>query len=67
MDGVSWASREAVGPEVAVAEAAYKEAATDARRRRVDGWNRWVQDALADGAGMLYKWIRVGAPPAPGL
>eukprot|EP00974_Lingulodinium_polyedra_P005185 488758-Lingulodinium_polyedra.AAC.1 len=67
MDGVGWASREAVGAEIAGAEAEYRELAGAAKRRRADGWNRWVQEALSDGAGRLYKWIRAGAPPAPGL
>eukprot|EP00974_Lingulodinium_polyedra_P129395 11209883-Lingulodinium_polyedra.AAC.1 len=67
LEGVNWASRDAIGERIVEAEAEYQRLAAEAKRRRADGWNRWVQDALADGAGRLYKWIRAGGPPAPGL
>eukprot|EP00974_Lingulodinium_polyedra_P033806 3250749-Lingulodinium_polyedra.AAC.1 len=61
-----WLAPGALQAEVAIAEATFKGAAVEARAKRVRGWHQWVQDALADG-GRLYKWIRVGGPPAAGL
>eukprot|EP00974_Lingulodinium_polyedra_P066383 6425065-Lingulodinium_polyedra.AAC.1 len=51
--------------EIRDAEAALAEATTATRRRRGQRWYEWVQEAIAGGAGRLYRWIKVGAPPAP--
>eukprot|EP00974_Lingulodinium_polyedra_P108298 10484761-Lingulodinium_polyedra.AAC.1 len=53
--------------EIAVAEDELRAATADVRARRGRRGHRWVQDALADGGGRLYKWIRAGGEPAPGL
>eukprot|EP00974_Lingulodinium_polyedra_P061567 5941387-Lingulodinium_polyedra.AAC.1 len=51
LEAVNWADRGAVAAQIVEAEAAYRQAVAGARKRRSDGWNGWVRDALANGAG----------------
>eukprot|EP00974_Lingulodinium_polyedra_P068139 6597966-Lingulodinium_polyedra.AAC.1 len=68
----AWASADWRRPgfldaEIAAAEQRLKGAAARARERRGQGWHQWVQEALADGGGRLYKWIKAGGHPNPGM
>jgi ribonuclease HI len=51
----------ALQPLLERAEAEYQEAASLNRRARKDAWFKWVAEALDDGGGRLYRWIRGGA------
>jgi ribonuclease HI len=46
------------------AEVELREVASQDRQRRKDAWHKWVTDALEDGGGRLYRWIRGGAATA---
>eukprot|EP00974_Lingulodinium_polyedra_P083447 8078049-Lingulodinium_polyedra.AAC.1 len=46
--GTDWRVPGAAQAEFRRAEAAYSEAAAEARKRRGDGWYQWAQSALSD-------------------
>ena len=52
---------------IQLAEAEYASRAADARQRRRDAWHTWAADALANGGGRLYRWIRADGTAAAGL
>ena len=52
------APRSEVAGAIEQAEREAADAAAAARQRRRDRWHGWVSDALANGAGRLYRWIR---------
>jgi endonuclease/exonuclease/phosphatase family metal-dependent hydrolase len=60
-------SRENLQPLIDRAEQAYQEAASAQRRMRKDAWFKWVTEALEDGGGRLYRWIRGGATSAAAM
>jgi hypothetical protein len=51
----------AVEPLLERAEQEYRNAAELNRRKRKDDWFKWVTEALEDGGGRLFRWIRSGA------
>jgi ribonuclease HI len=54
-------------PLIDLAEREYQEEARAQRRRRKDAWFKWVTEALEDGGGRLYRWIRGGAVSAAAM
>ena len=58
---------EALPGLVARAEEQYAAAATAGRAWRRQQWQQWVDSALADGSGRVYRWIKGGGASAAAL
>ena len=52
---------------IANAETDYRNAKQAAQGRRRESWHKWVQEALADGGGRLYRWIKADGLTAPAM
>ena len=52
---------------LASAEQSLSRAAQQTREARRDAWHEWVDKALQDGGGRLYRWIRGGAVSAAAM
>ncbi len=67
---ISWLARQPAAqlPSlIAKAEKEYSATAIACRARRQQDWQKWVDSALADGSGRLYRWIKGGGGSATAL